>query len=249
MAVKARVLFLALAVLWLVGCDTIPHHEVPDTYPAYGPTGVRTGLTFQRNFSTSQLPYWDSSDFYPEGFGGTIELPIDVNPWWGGYFGTSFEHFPGSTETITLPDGSSQEYDADSMTVIPFYVGVTGRIPYWLDKQAWEEGLAHVWLPNEPIGFAPYVRGSVGGAILAGSQSFTNKATGEDIRAYDTQIFPFFEGMLGLEYRQKHIGYWGEVGYRYYILPNRSSGPFGGERRMARMNGLRVMVGLTWYLW
>jgi hypothetical protein len=245
MAVLARAAFLALMGLCVVGCETIPGHQIPDTYPASGPVGIRMGATFQNNFPTDVgIPYEDASGYWEQGYGFTFELPVDVNPYWGGFFGMGYEYFDGKSDT--LPDGST--LDMDSISLLPIYIGLTGRIPFWLDEKKYEEEPDPVWIPSDPIGFAPYVRGAVGGAVLLNSPDATNSVTGDDMRALDYQIFPFFDGAAGVEYREKSVGYWAELGYRLYLIPDRETGPFGSDR-MARMQGLRAMVGLTWYLW
>ena len=242
MSEKVRVLSLALLVLWALGCEDIPRHELPELYPASGPVGVRTAFTLQRNFSSDHtFPYWDASDLYEEGYGFTFEVPIDATPYWGGFFGIGYERFPGGK--VSMAGGN----DIDGINLLPFYVGMTARYPFWLDEEKWEDQVAAVWLPNEPIGWAPYIRGAVGGAALLNSPDVVD-STGEKTRVFDYQIFPFFEGTAGLEYRHKNIGYWAEVGYRFYIIPSTDDAAIGDDR-MARMNGLRAMVGLTWYFW
>jgi hypothetical protein len=223
--------------------------------------GVRLGASFQHNMDNDALPYWDASDFWENGYGFSLEIPIDVNPWWGGSFGVGYEHFQGETIDYTFPDytdggtgraGTTREAEMDPINLVPIYVGLVGRIPFWLDEKKWEEETDPVWIPNEPEGFAPYARGTVGGALLVNSPDVTYQDgfPGEDVdhRALDYQIFPFLEGSVGLEYRASNLGYWAEVGYRYYIIADRENQGFGSDR-MARLNGIRVMAGLTYYFW
>jgi len=235
-------------LMCLVGCETVPQHVVPEAYPASGPTGIRMGLTYQHNFRAEHFfPYWDASDFWKDSWGGTVEIPVDVSPYFGGYFGVGYEHYKGESGTVELPGGTKEPAKMDSINLLPIYVGVVGRYPFWLDQEKWEKAVDTVWLPEPPVGFAPYARGAFGGAILLNSPDIVYKRTGKDWRAFDYQLFPFLEGALGLEYRNEGIGYWAEVGYRFYILSNRARGGFGGSDRMAHMGGVRAQAGITIY--
>jgi hypothetical protein len=252
MWVKARVAILAAMGIFFVGCESIPQHEIPDLYPASGPVGLRAGFTFQNNFPTDELPYWDAGRWWERGYGGAGEVMIDASPYWGGFFGIGYEQYPGGEVAFQPKTGPGSTVKVDALNLVPVYIGLVGRIPYWLDEKKWAEEVDPVWLTNDPVGFAPYFKGSVGGAILTKSPDMAGEdgspLEGSVDRLLDYQIFPFMEGSVGLEYRERSVGYWAEVGYRYYIIPDRENGSFGDDR-MGRLSGIRAMVGITWYLW
>lgn len=252
MALACRFLVFACILTVLVGCESIPQHEALDTYPAYGPTGVRMGLNYGLNLGVDSDSFSkdygvgasDTADLWKNTMGLAVEIPIDVNPYFGGYFGAGYEVL--ISEDFSTP---STDYNPDDLQLLPFYVGVMARYPFWLDEEAWDEQVEPIWLPNKPIGPAIYAKLSGGGAALLNNSSLnlTDKATQQKSsrRSLDRQIFPFVEGDIGVEYRHGRIGTWAEIGYRHYAIINRKLPGFDPNQ----MGQVRAMIGLTFYLW
>lgn len=250
MALACRFLVFACVLTVLVGCETIPQHEALDTYPAYGPTGIRLGLNYGYNpgvdsgsFST-KYRVDDTSDLWKHTTGLAVEIPIDLNPYFGGYFGAGYEVM--ISDDFSTP---TKNYNPDDLQLLPFYVGIMARYPFWLDKETWAEQVEPIWLPNKPIGPAVYAKLSGGGSALLNNSGIneTDRTTGQKtgIRSLDRQIFPFVEGDIGVEYRNGRIGTWAEIGYRHYAIINRKLDGFDPKE----LGQLRAMIGVTFYLW
>ena len=256
MALTIRVTTLVLVVAALVGCETIPipQERVPDTFPASGPTGLRLGLAYMHNAVSddakvggrfSFLNGKDTTDLWSNGYGGFIEIPIDVNPFFGGFFGFGGEAHVGETTTRRIGGGEFEvgrsSHKVGDLQLIPMYIGLTARLPFWLDWDAWKQETNPIWLPNAPIGPAVYLTGRAGGAWTA-TVPRIYLADGSRTRAIDYQVIPFAEGAVGTEYRHKEWGLWAELGYRHYEIDAGRTG-----LKLDGVGGLRVHLGLSWY--
>ena len=246
-----RLVAAAAAVMCMVGCYSVPAPQdaLPDTFPASGPTGMRIGVAYQKNTASKEIPAGpsgvmtpynvlagkDGTDMWDRGMGGTFEVPIDYNPFWGGFVGVGYDRMDGR---------SIEGHEVGDLNLVPMYAGLTARLPFWLDWDAWDKLEDPVWLPNVPNGPAVYVRALGGAAYTLKVPMIYAQAGGGGprTRVLDYQAAPFYEGSGGVEYRFKDIGVWAEIGYRYYFLE--------GGRPAYNVDGLggpRVTVGLSWY--
>ncbi|HNR98583.1 MAG TPA: hypothetical protein PKX48_02200 [Planctomycetota bacterium] len=241
-----RFVALAAVVVCMIGCYSVPPPQdvIPDAFPASGPVGLRAGFAYQHNSHSKSLdktqpPYEfmarkDATDMWPYNVGGFVEVPVDYNPFWGGFVGVGWDHLEGDKVAGR---------DVGSLELLPAYGGLTARLPFWLDWDAWAEIEDPVWLPNVPNGPAVYVRGLGGWAYTVGVPKIHSGKSGSPrTRAVDWQAVPFCEGSGGVEYRYKDFGVWAEIGYRYYFLE-------GGRDYfdVDGLGGVRVSAGISWY--
>ncbi len=240
MAFAWRFLCLASVAALFIGCETIPQHKALDTYPASGPTGVRMGINYGNTIIGDEVaesgPFngKDVDDMWEDSMGFALELPIDYNPYWGGFIGAGYE---------VMKSEKVNGWNFDDLKLMPFYIGLTARYPFWLDTEAWEEAVDPIWLPNKPVGPAVYIRALGGGSALLNNPQRRNGAT--VIRTFDRQIFPFVEADIGAEYRFGRIGTWAEIGYRHHFIAN----PKDNAVDPSDFGQVRIMGGLSFYLW
>ena len=221
-------LFFVL-VFHVAGCRTWPRQLEPAGYPAESP-GVRVAFDYARD---------STNEAWQDGFGFSFEYQQDFTPFIGGFAGLGYQTFLG--EKVGPP---GDRHRVDDLQLVPFYLGLVGRLPFWLDWKKWQEEKEPVWLPNEPIGFAPYVRLSGGAAWLVDIAKV--KTGGQKHRVLDYQLLPLLKAALGLEYRLKNLGFWAEAGYRYLRIMNTEDGlPF----KEHNLDGLSLSAGVTFYLW
>ncbi len=241
-----RLVAAAAAVMCMFGCYSVPAPDggVPDTFPASGPTGFRMGVAYQSNSDSRTIrqadaPYdflvgKDGTDMWGNGMGVAFEIPVDYNPFWGGFVGMGYDRMGGD---------KIEGREVRDLGLIPMYAGLTARLPFWLDWDAWDKLEDPIWLPNVPNGPAVYVRALGGAAYTIEVPSiYYSPSGGARTRTVDYQALPFYEGSGGVEYRFKDIGVWAEIGYRYYYLE--------GNRSYFNVDGLggpRVTVGFAWY--
>lgn len=246
MSYALRVVALVAMAVCMIGCQSVPPPQdvIPDAFPASGPTGFRAGLAYQHNSSSTRLdetraPYTfmagkDATDMWPDSMGAFLEIPVDYNPFWGGFLGVGWDHMEGD---------KVEGREVGNLDLLPVYVGLTARLPFWLDWDAWAEVEDPVWLPNVPIGPAVYVRALGGFAYTIDVPVIYEGGSGSPrTRAIDWHAAPFCEGSGGAEYRFKNFGVWAEVGYRHYFLD-------GGRDYfdVEGLGGVRVSLGVTWY--
>ncbi len=246
MSHAVRLVALAAMVVCMIGCQSVPapRDVIPDAFPASGPTGFRAGVAFQDNSrgdsfdvtngTYSFLARENAADVWSDSRGFFLEVPVDYNPFWGGFAGIGWDHAEGDTV---------EGREVGNLDLMPMYVGLTARLPFWLDWDAWKEVEDPIWLPNVPIGPALYTRLLGGAAYTVDVPVVYSGGTGSSrTRAIDWQAVPFIEGSGGAEYREKAFGFWVEIGYRYYFLEaGRSHFDVDG------LGGVRVSAGISWY--
>jgi|GEM_PF-535088 len=250
---RNRLYVLIPLVLCIAGAGCATQGEGPVRYPAHGFTSIRPYGVYMRNLSGDRaFPQGgplgnpgrdnDTSDIFADGVGGGVEVTADANPFLGVQAGIGYEYFGADDQTG--PTGHTLE--TEDMHLMPFYVGGTARLPFWVNWAKWAEDQDRQKLPDSPIGPALYAKGNVGGAWLFQQVDVSSSFLGQEHTALDRQVLPLFEGLAGIEMRIKGFGIWAEGGYRYMIISNNQD--FGGFKPK-EMSGLLVRAGITIYTW
>ncbi|MBN1418524.1 MAG: hypothetical protein JXP34_07075 [Planctomycetes bacterium] len=250
---RNRLHVLIPLVLCIAGAGCATQGEGPVRYPAHGFTSIRPYGVFMRNMGGDRAverggtlgnPGTDNKtgDIWENGFGGGVEVTADANPFLGVQAGIGYEYF--GADDLTGPTGDV--FEVDDMHLMPFYVGGTARLPFWVNWAKWSEDQDRQTLPDSPIGPALYVKGNVGGAWLFNPVDVYSSAILEKHKGLDRQIFPLFEALAGIEMRIKGIGLFAEGGYRYMIITNTSNlDGFSPQE----MTGPMVRAGIAIYTW